>query len=471
MHLPTISQYVGTVSDPAGLTRTLGEFVAERDVYGEVRIRTGNHACVFGVICAGRKLMLKCYIRPRNDLRAVYDYIAASGDALFPDIRLLEDELYVFDHFGKGAYYDVVCAGWAGGLTLDTEIRRACREGDRPRLTLLSDCFDRLACQLLRREWAHGDIKPENIIVAPDGSMSLIDFDGLYFPHNPATTHTEVGTPGYQHPGRDESAYGKFIDDYPLALVSVSLRALSADPSLYRRFNRSDLLLLNPAGILAGNCPAYGEVNAVLAREGDFAHYRLALLLRSPHPRLEGIADVFARATDPPALREDAVVFGSGHYFGYTVPESVEGGDVLLDAVFDEACEFREGAALVTVCGMRKLLSVEGGYLLGNIAYQDIKPVYEGLAAVCVDGLWGFTDLRGKFAVEARFEAAGNMHCGFAAVRSGGRWGYVGRDGRMLTDFVFDRAFGFRNGFAGAYTGDKLFNIDTNGNIKGRGNE
>ncbi|MCC8019839.1 MAG: WG repeat-containing protein [Rikenellaceae bacterium] len=465
MQLPTISQYAGSVSDPAGLTRTLGEFIAERDYYGEVRIRTGNNACVFSVTCADRKLMLKCYIRPRNDLRAIYDYITGSGDKMFPDVRFLPDELLVFDHFGTGAYYDVVCGEWANGFTLDTEIRRACRENNRSRLTRLSETFDRLAFELLRREWAHGDIKPENIIVGPDGSMSLIDFDGLYFPDNPAPSHTEVGTPGYQHPARDESTYGKYIDDYPLALISVSIRALAADPSLYGRYNRADILLLNPAGISAGTCPAYGEVKTVLAHAGDFGHYRLALLLRNPHPRLEGLEGVFERIIRLPVLHSRAVVYTGDHLFGYADSEPADGGTILLDAIFDEACEFREDAALVTLCGERKLLSVSGKYLFGNLGYQDIKPFSEGLAAIRIDGLWGYIDRDGAMAVEPRFDAAGSMHCGFAVVSSGGRWGYVGRDGKMLTDFIFDRAFGFRNGFAEAYTGDKLFNIDTRGNI------
>ncbi|MCC8034386.1 MAG: hypothetical protein LIO77_00425, partial [Rikenellaceae bacterium] len=156
MQMPTITQYADAIAEPAGLARTLGEFRVQRDNYGEVRIRTGNNASVFRVESRGRDMMLKCYVRSRTDLPFIYDYIAASGDELFPPMELMPGELYVFDPFGKGMYFDILAGDWIEGHTLDTEIKRACRDKDGKRMEFLSRAFDALALELLARPWAHG---------------------------------------------------------------------------------------------------------------------------------------------------------------------------------------------------------------------------------------------------------------------------------------------------------------------------
>lgn len=42
--------------------------------------------------------------------------------------------------------------------------------------------FDRLGLWLLEADFAHGDLKQDNLIVMPDGSLRLIDYDGVYLP-------------------------------------------------------------------------------------------------------------------------------------------------------------------------------------------------------------------------------------------------------------------------------------------------
>lgn len=466
MQLPTISQYCGSVSDPDGLTRTLGEFCAELDNYGEVKIRTGNNACVFRIFRCGRSYMLKCYIRFRSDLRNIYRYISSRKDELFPDISLLEEELYVFDHFGRGAYYDVLCSGWIEGTTLDTEIKRACREHNGEKLAALSRSFDRLALELLSREWAHGDLKPENIIVRPDGSLALIDFDAIYFPGNPAPSSTEVGTPGYQHPARDESIYDKCLDDYPLALISSCLRALTVDPSLYGRYNRSDILLINPAEVASGVCEAYSAVKKTLAGGGWTGHYRLARTLVSPEINLPGLREIFERIARPPELMQNPAVFVEGGLYGFRSDH--DQGQVIVDAVFEEALPFREGAALVMWEGKRKLLSARGGFLLGELPYEDLKPLSDGLAAICIGDLWGYVSPDGDMVVEPAYECAGNMHEGYAPVRSGGLWGYIDGGGRPVTGFIYDKAFGLRNGTAEVWKDGEVEYIVFEDNKPGR---
>ena len=54
--------------------------------------------------------------------------------------------------------------------------------GDREALSLLAGRFDRMALWLLQQPYAHGDIKPDNILVEPSGELRLIDLDGMFLP-------------------------------------------------------------------------------------------------------------------------------------------------------------------------------------------------------------------------------------------------------------------------------------------------
>ena len=169
--LPSISQYVDSLTNPSGLFRTLGEVDADRDARGAVRFCAGSNAAVFRITAAGEEYALKCPLKRGPHFGAIYEYIETHPDPLFAPTRLLRDELYVYDAFGRGGYCDVVVSQWLPGVTLETEIKRAARECPE-RFGELAAGFDAMASALLGKEWAHGDLKPENIIVGRCGAMS-----------------------------------------------------------------------------------------------------------------------------------------------------------------------------------------------------------------------------------------------------------------------------------------------------------
>lgn len=39
--------------------------------------------------------------------------------------------------------------------------------------------FSKMASWLLSQDFAHGDIKPDNIIVKENGNLVLVDYDGM----------------------------------------------------------------------------------------------------------------------------------------------------------------------------------------------------------------------------------------------------------------------------------------------------
>lgn len=132
--------------------------------------------------------------------------------------RLLERELFLYDSVGpaaSGEWVDVVLDEWIEGETLREAVRRAAGAGDRMRLAGLSAAFDTLAAAMVSDRTAHGDLKPENLIVDPAGALHPIDFDAAFLPAFAGEQSPELGTAAYQHPARTAADFDASLDDYP----------------------------------------------------------------------------------------------------------------------------------------------------------------------------------------------------------------------------------------------------------------
>jgi hypothetical protein len=268
MMLPRVTDYVHAVENPHGVFRTLGEVAVTQNVYGEVELHAGNNSVIFTYLSGRAKRFLKCYTRHNPHLHTIYSYIERVRPRLLPRVRLLPAELYVTTLAGKAGWVDVVEGEWLAGETLDRAIANAAKNGDSQRLGELARRFDELCRALLAGEWAHGDLKPENIVVAPDETMTPIDCDAMWIPELAGQRACELGTPAYRHPARDESWFSKQIDDYSMMLISVSLHALALDPTLWTRYNTTDNIIFQPAELISGHSAAFTEVSELFAHKG-----------------------------------------------------------------------------------------------------------------------------------------------------------------------------------------------------------
>jgi serine/threonine protein kinase len=240
---PTITDYISALSNPHGVFRTLDVPAVERDVYGVPEFTAGNSAAIFRLAGAdGTRRLLKCYIRPNPHLRTIYEYVERHRPALLPRVRLLRDEIFVHTASEAG-WVDVVEGEWTAGETLAAAVARAVRRGKEERLRHLSEGFDALARELAGQEWAHGDLKPENIVVTPRGEMRLIDCDAMWIPELTGQRAAELGTPPYRHPERTADHFDKTIDDHPLRLISRALGALARHPESRARYTTFEELL------------------------------------------------------------------------------------------------------------------------------------------------------------------------------------------------------------------------------------
>lgn len=382
----TLRQYLFTLSDLRGLARTLGEAEVCRDAAGRPEYAVGNSAAVFRIRHAGRIRSLRCFLRPMRHLREIY------GE------RLLERELFLYDSVGlaaSGEWVDVVLDEWIEGETLREAVRRAAGAGDRMRLAGLSAAFDTLAAAMVSDRTAHGDLKPENLIVDPAGALHPIDFDAAFLPAFAGEQSPELGTAAYQHPARTAADFDASLDDYPAALISTALHALRVDPALHDRYGPADGLLFTPRRI-PDEAP-YREALALFERHGMAAEYRIARLLASPSLRLFGLGELLAavrheppetaetdgadRGSPAPETRPAPELFAANGLWGYRTAERV-----VVPPLYDNGFDFSEGLAAVCLGRTWHYIDPEGRIRLSCPGCEAAKPFRGGRARIVRDG-------------------------------------------------------------------------------------
>lgn len=373
----TLRQYLLTLDDSRGLTRTLGDVDVCRDAQGRMLFHAGNSAVVFRIRRNGRIRSLRCYLRPMRRLRAIY------GD------RLLERELYLFTSSETGVWVDVVLGDWIEGITLREAAIRAAEAHDKQRLETLAAAFDALAAAMVSDDRAHGDLKPENLIVDAEGRLHPIDLDAAFLPAFAGERSPELGTAAYQHPARTEADFDERLDDYPAALISTALHALSEEPELWTRYGDGDGLLYASQRIAAD--PALAETLALFERRGLAVPYRIARLLRSPTLRLAGLPELLAesvrrhRAADPavptpnPAARATPFpeLFVENGLWGYRTPT-----ETVVPPLYDSGFDFTEGLAAVRLGRTWHYIDTAGRTRLSCPGVQAVKPFRAGRAQV-----------------------------------------------------------------------------------------
>lgn len=110
----------------------------------------------------------------------------------------------------------------------------------------------------------------------------LVDYDGMYVPAMQGQKARELGSPDYRHPLRTEDCFNEHIDDFPLALIGMSLKAIALDSSLLQNNARSDSLLFSESDFQnIGECLMMKSLCALL-NDAEFSKlYALFLLAHS----------------------------------------------------------------------------------------------------------------------------------------------------------------------------------------------
>ncbi len=196
---------------------------------------------------AHKDVAVKCFLKEQEGRAESYQLIAQelayTSSSFLTPFRYLDKELFVESQSTNDEEFPVVLMDWVEGETLDRYIQS--HLADPNALRLLAFQFSRLASWLLSQPFAHGDLKPDNILVRSDGTLTLVDYDGMYVPTMQGRSARELGSPDFRHPLRTAERFNEHIDDFPLAVILLSLKALSLSPSLWNTYGASDRLLFS----------------------------------------------------------------------------------------------------------------------------------------------------------------------------------------------------------------------------------
>ena len=246
MQYPLISEYVRAIQDASSNLDKLAHLVPVLDDHGEPYRSSGAFAVVFKMQdkSSGKYYALKCFTEEQEGRADAYRQIADELDLLdspyITSVKYMEKELFV-DSQCEEDEFPVLLMDWVEGETMETYI--SSNYCNQYAMSMLCYRFGKMAAWLRTQSFAHGDIKPDNIIVRPDGSLTLVDYDGMYVPSMKGSQSPTIGTRDFSHPLRTVDDFEETIDDFSLASIALSLKAISMKSTLLDIYGASDRLL------------------------------------------------------------------------------------------------------------------------------------------------------------------------------------------------------------------------------------
>jgi TPR repeat protein len=210
---------------------------------------SGGFALTYTIQSGQNKYAVRCFHREAKGLgeryKAISERLNTLSSPYFLDFQYQPQGIRVDD-----TDYPIVKMAWAQGDTLGTFLEN--NRKDKVALSNLTSSLAALGAYLAREQIAHGDLQPDNLMVSEKGKkLQLIDYDGMYVDAIQALGSAELGQINFQHPQRKSiNPFDANLDRFSLITLSLALKTLQKDPSIWDRSN--------------------SEVNAVVFRANDF---------------------------------------------------------------------------------------------------------------------------------------------------------------------------------------------------------
>ena len=248
MQYPLMSEYVSAIRDASDNLDELAHLVPVLDDHGEPYRSSGAFAVVFKMKDeqTGKCYALKCFLEEQEGRAEAYRQIADElefvDSSYITSVKYLDKEIFV-DSSCEEDEFPVLLMDWIDGETMENYIAENYQ--DNYAMAMLCYRFCKMAAWLRSQQFAHGDIKPDNIMVRPDGNLTLVDYDGMFVPAMKGQKSPTIGTKDFSHPLRTVDDFNETIDDFALASIALSLKAISLRPSLLDEYGGADRLLFS----------------------------------------------------------------------------------------------------------------------------------------------------------------------------------------------------------------------------------
>ena len=301
MQYPLISEYVRAIQDASSNLDKLAHLVPVLDDHGEPYRSSGAFAVVFKMKDeqTGKCYALKCFTEEQEGRAEAYRQIADELEnvksSYITSVRYLEKEIFV-DSSCEEDEFPVLLMDWIDGETMEDYIAK--NHKDKYSMIMLCSRFYNLAFWLRSQPFAHGDIKPDNIMICKGDKLTLIDYDGMFVPSMKGQKSPTIGTKDFSHPLRSIDDFDKTIDDFALATILLSLHAMGQNPSLFELYgSEGRLLFANNDYLSPYSSIAFKSLKQYFQRENS--HLAFLLFVRSCTEMLYGqVLDRFFAVMD-----------------------------------------------------------------------------------------------------------------------------------------------------------------------------
>ena len=311
MQYPLISEYVRAIQDAASNLDKLAHLEPVADKHGEPYRSSGAFAVVFKMRDpkTGRCYALKCFTEEQEGraeaYRRIADELETVDSSYVTTVKYYEGELFV-DSPCDDDCFPVLLMDWIEGETMEAYIAAHWR--DSYAMSMLCYRFCRMAAWLRSQPFAHGDIKPDNVMVREDGTLALVDYDGMFVPAMKGQKSPTIGTKDFSHPLRTVEDFDETIDDFALASIALSLKAMSLDVTLREKYGAADRLLFSAADYRALGKSAVLAALQPLLTDADLATLlSMSLLAWSKKDLSQASFRLFTlpKPAEPEVLRTD----------------------------------------------------------------------------------------------------------------------------------------------------------------------
>jgi serine/threonine protein kinase len=248
MQYPLISEYVKAIQYAGDNLEQLAYLTPVLDNHGEPYRSSGAFAVVFKMQdkSTGKYYALKCFTEEQQGraeaYRQIADELVLLDSPYITSVKYMEKELFV-DSQCEEDEFPVLLMDWVEGETMEAYI--SANYHNQSAMSMLCYRFGKMAAWLRSQSFAHGDVKPDNIIIRPDGYLTLVDYDGMFVSSMKGCKSPTIGTKDFSHPLRTVDDFDETIDDFSLASIALSLKAISMNSTLLDTFGASDRLLFS----------------------------------------------------------------------------------------------------------------------------------------------------------------------------------------------------------------------------------